>query len=229
MHNYYKKNNVSLLNNLNSASKVAECRKKARGRLTSSHLYHYAGNNPICYIDPTGLSKDDWQNNGDGTWTVISEGATLWDIWGLDWDVLSGTNDEAVAENIHVGDVFGFKYNNSMNTEPNLKPLSSETEQIILDNLTNLTFPMLKSKCVLQGSLGALEIILGSLGYVGVTIMGLTEEAAALEANRQIDQSVAYSMMLGYSFCAVAIADGLGLIAGAFNEKSQSPIFFERS
>ena len=54
MHNYYKKNNVSLLNNLNSASKLAEYRKKARGRLTSSHLYHYANNNPITYTDPDG-------------------------------------------------------------------------------------------------------------------------------------------------------------------------------
>ncbi len=56
MHNYYKKNNVSLLNNLNSASKVAEYRKKARGRLTSSHLYNYCSNNSVRYIDVTGLS-----------------------------------------------------------------------------------------------------------------------------------------------------------------------------
>ena len=49
------------------------------------NLYHYAGNNPIRYNDPTGQSKDDWQYNGDGTWTVKSEGAKLWDIYGADW------------------------------------------------------------------------------------------------------------------------------------------------
>lgn len=44
MHNYYKKNNVIPSNNWNSASKS----------LTSCHLYHYAGNNPVRYVDTDG-------------------------------------------------------------------------------------------------------------------------------------------------------------------------------
>ena len=48
MHNYYKKNNVIPSNNWNSASKS----------LTSCHLYHYAGNNPIKFLDFNGFTDE---------------------------------------------------------------------------------------------------------------------------------------------------------------------------
>ena len=71
-------------------------------------LYHYAGNNLIRYTDPTGMSLDDWQDNGDGTWTVKSEGAKLWDVWGANYYEATGLTEEE-ARNIHVGDTFGKK------------------------------------------------------------------------------------------------------------------------
>ncbi|MBD5437656.1 MAG: RHS repeat-associated core domain-containing protein [Treponema sp.] len=75
-------------------------------------LYHYGSDNPIRYTDPTGLNIDDWQDNGDGTWTVKSEGARLWDIWGADsYNATGLTEDE--ARNIHVGDTFGQKIGNN--------------------------------------------------------------------------------------------------------------------
>lgn len=40
-------------------------------------MYAYAANNPVKYVDPTGMDIDDWQYNGDGTWTVISDGAVI--------------------------------------------------------------------------------------------------------------------------------------------------------
>ena len=70
------------------------------------NLYHYANNNPLKYTDPTGMSIDDWQDNGDGTWTVKSEGAKLWDVWGAAYYEATGLTEEE-ARNIHVGDTFG--------------------------------------------------------------------------------------------------------------------------
>lgn len=49
------------------------------------HLYHYAGNNPVKYVDPTGM----WVDNEDGTFTA-EQGDTLWDLYGADWQEKSG-------------------------------------------------------------------------------------------------------------------------------------------
>ena len=49
------------------------------------HVYHYAGNNPVKYVDPTGR----WINNGDETYTA-EKGDTLYGLYGDDWKEKSG-------------------------------------------------------------------------------------------------------------------------------------------
>ena len=67
-------------------------------------MYHYAGNNPVKYTDPTGR----WIDNEDGTFTA-EEGDTLYGLYGDDWQSKSGfTRDPSTLQ---VGETVG-KLNN---------------------------------------------------------------------------------------------------------------------
>ncbi|MBP5359492.1 MAG: hypothetical protein J6Y69_09995, partial [Treponema sp.] len=48
-----------------------------------------------------------WRNNGDGTHTVISKEANLWDLYGPNWKELS--HYEGDPKKLHVGDTVGKK------------------------------------------------------------------------------------------------------------------------
>ena len=187
-------------------------------------LYHYAGNNPVKYTDPTGKSLDDWQDNGDGTWTVKSEGAKLWDVWGTNWDVLSGVTSEEEAKKIQVGQTYGFKQSTNSNTSSIFDDYSKELKEREKNSKIDISVPTYEY--VLQGISGFGEMGLGILGYVGVTAYGAAEEALALKCNGQIDPSVGYSMMLGYSASSVLFADGFNLFVDAFQKKQKDSIFW---
>ena len=55
----------------------------------------------------SGRKVPGWRNNGDGTHTVISKEANLWDLYGPNWKELS--HYEGDPKKLHVGDTVGKK------------------------------------------------------------------------------------------------------------------------
>ena len=119
------------------------------------NLYHYAGNNPVKYTDPTGKSLDDWQDNGDGTWTVKSEGAKLWDVWGANWQEESGFDRD--PRTLQVGETVGKK---------NEEQQSSQQRP---DNQNNTAVPNLGD--ILDSESSLAEPLISQLG-LGLTMVG---------------------------------------------------------
>jgi hypothetical protein len=74
------------------------------------HTYHYAGNNPVKYTDPTGM----WIDNGDGTFTAEKDD-TLYGLYGADWREKSGYAGDPTK--LQIGETVGSKGNvsNSQN------------------------------------------------------------------------------------------------------------------
>jgi RHS repeat-associated protein len=64
------------------------------------HTYHYAGNNPVKLVDPTGM----WIDNGDGTHTAEQDD-TLWGLYGADWQEKSGYTGD--PRNLQIGQQVG--------------------------------------------------------------------------------------------------------------------------
>ena len=131
------------------------------------NLYHYAGNNPIRYNDPTGQSKDDWQYNGDGTWTVKSEGAKLWDIYGADWREKSGYEGDPTK--LQIGDTVGKKRNYNLGWQDAPSELKQQVAQGNAQKLNQTrSTPQNSTNLVLYGGFGGkAALILGLGGETG--------------------------------------------------------------
>ena len=63
--------------------------------------------NVISAKKPAGKEIHGWRNNGDGTHTVIGEGATLWGLYGANWKSVTGYDGDPTR--LQVGDTVGKK------------------------------------------------------------------------------------------------------------------------
>ena len=76
--------------------------------------FSYVVNDPVNYVDLWGLCGSDgnhWIDNGDGTFTAL-EGATLWGLYGADWQEKSGFTRDPTT--LQVGETVGEKQVSSL-------------------------------------------------------------------------------------------------------------------
>ena len=155
------------------------------------NLYHYAGNNPVKYVDPDGC----WTDNGDGTYTAES-GDTLYGLYGEDWQQKSGFNRD--PKTLQVGETVGKK-----NTPLNENAIN--TTITISESLSVPTLPEARQSSNLQNNLNKAGNIL-SLVSVGLNFISA---ACTLTGN----VAVAECLDLAAATCDIAAA-GLYLASG---------------
>ena len=174
--------------------------------------YCYVVNDPVNYVDLWGLCGSDgnhWIDNGDGTFTAL-EGATLWGLYGADWQEKSGFEGDPTT--LQVGDTVGkkvprptFQYPNSI-LERKEALLSPETE-IDVDNEIRYS----------RGANIAIGIaeILGGIFIAGGAVIG----AGGIEVISGGTATIpaGWATLGGWSAGSTFVAFGIARLAGADN------------
>ena len=129
--------------------------------------FSYVVNDPVNYVDLWGLCGSDgnhWIDNGDGTFTAL-EGATLWGLYGADWQEKSGFEGDPTT--LQVGDTVGkkvprpaFQYSNSI----------LERKEALLSPETGTTSANSSEISVAVGFGGKAALILGVGGEIGIIV-----------------------------------------------------------
>ena len=152
-----------------------------------------------------------WVDNEDGTYTAEA-GDTLWGFYGSDWESKSGYTGDPTK--LQVGETVGKK--------------NEISESLLINNTIEsqeITTPEKGPNYLMQGLLGAGEILGGLATYVGITAWGTAQEAATIQMQGTLDPSVGYSMLAGYSYASLMFADGINLLSNAFAKKETQSVF----
>jgi RHS repeat-associated protein len=93
-----------------------------------NNWFAYVNNDPVNWIDPWGLSANDknWIDNGNGTYTA-KQGATLYDLYGNDWQEKSGFTRDPTT--LQIGETVGVPNRSSAPSTPQNQPAGSPAAQ----------------------------------------------------------------------------------------------------
>jgi RHS repeat-associated protein len=167
--------------------------------LVNLHLYHYAGNNPVKYVDPDGK----WTDNEDGTFTAES-GDTLWGLYGADWQEKSEYTGDPTK--LQIGETIGEKKTF----------ISNQQSQIEETSILSLQLPSSNN----SGFLGYSRSENITIGVSEIAFSISISAASIIATAALAPETTGISALVGYGGITMgsnALALGIGRVTGINN------------